>query len=116
MESTQSTIKAFQSQIQKTQDVIKVDLAKVRTGRASVSILDDVRVEYYGNLMPLNQVSALSTPDSRLIVIQPGGGGYGDCARRSRESLIADYLDGKMSAAKIERDFGIDIRTRPAAD
>ena len=45
----------------------------------------------------------------RLIVIQPGGGGYGKPALRSRERLVADYLDGKMSAAKIKNDFGVDI-------
>jgi len=47
------------------------EMAKIRTGRASVSLLDDVRVEYYGSQVPLNQVATLSTPESRLIVIAP---------------------------------------------
>jgi len=47
------------------------DMASIRTGRASVSILDNVRVDYYGNPTPLNQVGTLSTPDPTLITIQP---------------------------------------------
>lgn len=44
---------------------------KVRTGRASLSLLDGVKVEYYGAPTPLNQVATLSVPESRLIVIAP---------------------------------------------
>lgn len=47
------------------------DLAKIRTGRASVGILDGIRVDYYGSPTPLNQVASLSTPDARTIVITP---------------------------------------------
>ena len=50
---------------------LKNDLNKVRTGRASLSLLDDIRVDYYGTLTPLNQMSSLSVPESRLIIIQP---------------------------------------------
>jgi ribosome recycling factor len=44
---------------------------KVRTGRASLALLDGIRVDYYGVPTPLQQVASLSTPDSRLIVISP---------------------------------------------
>lgn len=47
------------------------DLSKIRTGRASVSVLDGVRVDYYGTLMPLNQVATLTSPDARMIVVSP---------------------------------------------
>lgn len=47
------------------------DLSRVRTGRASISVLDAVKVDYYGNPTPLNQVGTLSTPDARTIVISP---------------------------------------------
>jgi len=47
------------------------ELKKIRTGRASLGLLDDVRVEYYGTLTPLNQLATLSVPESRLITIQP---------------------------------------------
>lgn len=47
------------------------DLRKVRTGRASLSLLDGISVDYYGTPTPLNQLASLSVPESRLIVIQP---------------------------------------------
>ena len=47
------------------------NLGSVRTGRASVHMLDQVRVDYYGTPMPLNQVAQITTPDPNLIVIQP---------------------------------------------
>ncbi|MCL4558079.1 MAG: ribosome recycling factor [Deltaproteobacteria bacterium] len=51
--------------------VFKGELSKLRTGRASVSILDIIKVDYYGTLTPLNQISSISAPDPRQIVIQP---------------------------------------------
>lgn len=47
------------------------EFKKIRTGRAQVSMLDSVRVDYYGNLTPLNQVAALSCPDARSFLITP---------------------------------------------
>ncbi|HVK60877.1 MAG TPA: ribosome recycling factor [Bdellovibrionales bacterium] len=47
------------------------ELKKVRTGRAQISMLDNVRVNYYGNQTPLNQVSAVSTPDAKTFLIAP---------------------------------------------
>ncbi|MBN2497945.1 MAG: ribosome recycling factor [Deltaproteobacteria bacterium] len=55
----------------KASDAFKRDLSRVRTGRASLAILDSVRVEYYGSQVPLNQVGTISIPDARLIVIKP---------------------------------------------
>jgi ribosome recycling factor len=46
-------------------------LNKVRTGRASLSLLDGIKVDYYGTPTPINQVATLSTPESRLILISP---------------------------------------------
>jgi ribosome recycling factor len=45
--------------------------SKVRTGRASLSLLDGIRVEYYGTVTPLNQLASLSVPESRMILISP---------------------------------------------
>ena len=47
------------------------ELKRVRTGRASLSILDGIKVDYYGTLTPLNQMATLAVPESRLITIQP---------------------------------------------
>ena len=49
----------------------KSELTKIRTGRASLSLLDGIKVEAYGSSMPLNQVGTLTIPESRQIVIQP---------------------------------------------
>jgi ribosome recycling factor len=55
----------------KSIDSLKNEFKKIRTGRASLSILDGIRVEYYGTPTPLNQMASLSIPESRLISIQP---------------------------------------------
>ena len=55
----------------KTIEALKHELNRVRTGRASLSLLDGIRVDYYGTLTALNQMASLSIPESRLIVIQP---------------------------------------------
>jgi ribosome recycling factor len=59
------------SKIKSLGENFKKDTSRFRTGRASVSILDGIKVEYYGTLTPLNQVATLSIPDANLIVIQP---------------------------------------------
>jgi len=52
-------------------ETVRRELATMRTGRASLSMLDEIRVEYYGTPTPLNQVGNLSIPDPTLITIQP---------------------------------------------
>ncbi|HDL98741.1 MAG TPA: ribosome recycling factor, partial [Desulfobacteraceae bacterium] len=52
-------------------DALKRELVRIRTGRASLSLLDGLTVEAYGSKTPLNQVATLTIPESRLIVIQP---------------------------------------------
>lgn len=47
------------------------ELKKVRTGKAQVSMLDSIRVNYYGNMSPLNQVASVSTPDAKTFLIAP---------------------------------------------
>ena len=57
--------------MEKAIQALEKSFSKVRTGRASVALLDGIRVEYYGTLTPLNQLATLSVPESRLIVISP---------------------------------------------
>lgn len=64
-------IKEFKDGLAKAVEAFKRELGRVRTGRANLSILEPVRVEYYGTKSPLNQVASLSIPDARLIVIKP---------------------------------------------
>ena len=55
----------------KSVEALKNELKRIRTGRASLSILDGIKVDYYGTLTPLNQMATLAVPESRLITIQP---------------------------------------------
>ncbi|MHB8174340.1 MAG: ribosome recycling factor [Nitrospirota bacterium] len=52
-------------------DSVKHEFSTIRTGRASLSLLDDVKVDYYGTPSPISQVATLSLPDARTIVIAP---------------------------------------------
>jgi len=64
-------LKEFREKMVKTLTAFQSDLNKIRTGRASPAILDDIRVEYYGTPTPLNQVATMAVPESRLITIKP---------------------------------------------
>jgi ribosome recycling factor len=55
----------------KSMEVLQKELASVRTGRASLSLLDHIRVDYYGTPTPLNQVANLAVPEPNLITVQP---------------------------------------------
>ena len=55
----------------KSVEALKREFKRVRTGRASLAILDGIRVDYYGTPTPLNQMATLAVPESRLITIQP---------------------------------------------
>ncbi len=70
-----SDLKGLFAEVKKRMDVqiehVRHELGGVRTGRASVNILDAVHVEAYGSAMPLNQVASLSIPEPTLIVAQP---------------------------------------------
>lgn len=61
----------LKEQMSKSIDSLKYQLTKVRTGRASASVLDGVNVDYYGAPTPVNQVGQVSTPEARLLQIQP---------------------------------------------
>jgi ribosome recycling factor len=64
-------VKDLHDRILKTLDQLRQDLTAVRTGRASLHLLDGVRVDYYGTPTPLNQVATLSVPEARLIMVKP---------------------------------------------
>ena len=63
--------KEFDAKMGKTIEVVKSDFASVRAGRANAGVLDKITVDYYGAPTPLNQVAAISTPDPRVLQIQP---------------------------------------------
>lgn len=57
--------------MEKSVEAFKNELSKVRTGRASISLLDGINVDAYGSSMPMNQVGTMTIPESRMIAIQP---------------------------------------------
>ncbi|CUB07421.1 MAG: ribosome recycling factor [Tepidiphilus sp.] len=63
--------KDAEQRMAKAVEVLKVDLAKVRTGRAHTGLLDHVMVEYYGSMVPVSQVANVTLIDSRTIGVQP---------------------------------------------
>ncbi|MCB1143428.1 MAG: ribosome recycling factor [Leptospiraceae bacterium] len=64
-------IAATKTKMDKTIEVYKKDLVQIRTGRANAGMVEDLKVEYYGAMTPLNQLGTISTPEPRLIVIKP---------------------------------------------
>jgi ribosome recycling factor len=63
--------KSADQKMQKTLEALKVDLGKVRTGRAHTGLLDHITVDYYGTPTPLKQVANLTLPDARTIAVTP---------------------------------------------
>lgn len=61
----------LQTRMDKTVDDFRNHLVSVRTGRANVHMLDNIRVDYYGSEMPINQLAQVSTPEATQIVVQP---------------------------------------------
>ena len=60
-----------EDRMQKSIDSAKTEMSKVRTGRASASMLDGVSVDYYGTATPINQMANIAIPEPRLLTITP---------------------------------------------
>ena len=68
--STNFDEKSYQQKMEKTIISLKRDLSSLRTGRANSSMLDTIKVEVYGQQMPINQLATVSVPEARLISVQ----------------------------------------------
>ncbi len=64
-------LKDARTRMQKAVEATARELATLRTGRASPALLEHIKVEYYGTLVPLNQLASISVPEPRLLVVQP---------------------------------------------
>lgn len=100
---TFTTVKAVESNAKTRMDKVLADLqhemAGIRTGRASISILDGIRVDYYGTPTPLNQVGTLHVPEPAMITIQPWDAsqiGPIEKAIRSSDLGLNPSNDGKL--------------------
>ena len=70
-------------------DAFKRDLTQLRTGRATTAMVENVEVDYYGNMTPLKQIASISIPDARAIMIQPWDVGS---LREIEKSLMASEM------------------------
>ena len=96
MEEVLSDLK---QEMEKTVKGFTNELKRVRTGRASTAILDGIKVDYYGNPTPLNQLATVSAPEPRLIIIQPwDAGSIGDVEKAILKSDLGltPQNDGKV--------------------
>jgi len=95
----QDVISSNEERMKKSVSSLKEGFASLRTGRASASIFDKIRVDAYGEKSPLNQVANISVPEARLIVIQPWDKGLIteiEKAIRSSELSLNPSNDGKV--------------------
>jgi ribosome recycling factor len=67
----QDVLKDLEARMAAALDALSREFASVRTGRASASLLDGIRVDYYGTMTPISQMASVSVPDARTITIQP---------------------------------------------
>ena len=80
-------------------EVIQAEFGGIRTGKASPDLVTNLMVEAYGTHMRLKEMAAITTPDSRLILIQPWDGGTVDAVRKALEESklgITPQVDGKL--------------------
>src|SRR5580692_12622301 len=101
--STAATSKDALSQartrMEKAVDDFRRELSSIRTGRANVSILDHVRVDYHGTQMPINQLGTVTVPDPMMLVISPwdpGAVALIDKAIRTSDLGLNPTNDGKV--------------------
>ncbi len=64
-------LRALEGKMKVSAEHFRKDLSKLRTGRANLSLFEDIKVEYYGTLTPVNQLASLGIPDPTLVTVQP---------------------------------------------
>ena len=91
--------KSYNQKMDKTIEVFSKELTSLRTGRANASMLDLVKIDVYGQAMPLNQVSSITTPDARTINIQVwdlNNVSLVDSAIKKSELGLNPQIDGQL--------------------
>ncbi len=77
------------NKMQKTVDILNRDLATIRTGRATPALVEHLKVDYHGIPTPLNQLASISTPEARMILIQPWDR---SCIRNIEKAILTSDL------------------------
>jgi ribosome recycling factor len=98
-ENAPQALAAARTRMEKAVDDFRKELATIRTGRANATLLDNVRVDYHGTPMPVNQLGTMTVPDPTMIVIapwDPSAVALIDKAIRSAELGLNPTNDGKV--------------------
>src|SRR5579859_6885968 len=69
--NTREALASAKTRMEKAVEDFRKELATLRTGRANATLLDNIRVDYHGTPMPVNQLGTVTTPDATIIVISP---------------------------------------------
>ena len=95
----QTVLKDVEARMNAALEALSREFASVRTGRAAVGLLDQIRVDYYGTPTPVSQMASVSTPDARTLVIQPwetGQIGAIEKAIQKSDLGLTPVNDGKL--------------------
>ncbi len=104
MNSVKEVIRNTEDRMKKVVEASKREFSSVRTGRASVSLVEGIHVDYYGTQTPLKQLANISAPDVKLIIIQPWDpSSLNDIAKAIQQSNIGSMPtnDGKVIRVSI---------------
>ena len=96
--------KNYSLKMDKTIQSLKKDLSSLRTGRANAAMLDMIKVDVYGQMMPINQIGSISVPEARLITVQvwdQGNVGLLDSAIKKSDLGVNPQIDGSILRIRI---------------
>jgi len=102
--SSEFSEKNYSSKMDKSIQSLRKDISTLRTGRANTNMLDTIKVDVYGQLMPINQIATVSVPEARLISIQvwdKGNTSLVESALQKSELGINPQIDGQMIRLRI---------------
>lgn len=88
-----------EEKMEKTVEALRRELLTIRTGRASPALVENLRVDYYGSIMPLNQLATIAAPEPRLIAIRPWDAGSLTAIEKAIQKSdlgLTPHNDGKM--------------------
>lgn len=97
-------LKQFKAEAKEVKELVKTDLATLRTGKASVQMLDPVEVQVYGSKMKINELANISAPDPDLIVIKPWDQGVIEAIEKAVASAglnLNPVVDGEILRIKV---------------
>jgi ribosome recycling factor len=99
--NAQSATDGVKEQMEKAISHLETELTKVRTGRANPSMLDGIRVDYYGSLTPLSQVANVSSPEARTLMVQPWEKSMLDPIQKAIQAANLGFNPGNNGTAVI---------------